>query len=289
VHLTKGTLWLGQSCPSVYLQGQACPGYAIFRTPSGGYLPSPRPLSHHVGEGCCSYSCAGAVGHECAGVSVWHWGYRACRACERWCVGGAEFRCEAASARSNYLHWNLCRDLAGIGTSSANVPITDAFGDLVNKMRAVYDWNGAWLYRNERTETGGLVKVGVRWYDPAVGRFLQQDPWLGSVYAPLTLNAYAYCVNDPVNKVDLHGYNPRFVKCPNCHHEFPIGHPGGLEGNIVIRAPQVQHRLPTSPPSAGGGGLSSEWRRFNKWRDNFINYTDNERLLGRRGDYWWLR
>jgi RHS repeat-associated protein len=72
-------------------------------------------------------------------------------------------------------------------------------------MRQVYDWNGAWLYRNELTESGGLVKVGVRWYDPAVGRFLQQDPWLGSLYAPLTLNAYAYCVNDPVNAVDPSG------------------------------------------------------------------------------------
>ncbi|GBC93211.1 hypothetical protein HRbin15_01700 [bacterium HR15] len=72
-------------------------------------------------------------------------------------------------------------------------------------MRQVYDWNGAWLYRNELTETGGLVQVGVRWYDPAVGRFLQQDPWLGSVYAPLTLNAYVYCLNDPVNAVDPSG------------------------------------------------------------------------------------
>ncbi len=96
-------------------------------------------------------------------------------------------------------------DLAGIGASSANVPITDAFGDLVAGMRQVYDWNGAWLYRNELVETGGLAKVGVRWYDPAVGRFLQQDPWLGSLYAPLTLNAYAYCVNDPVNAVDPSG------------------------------------------------------------------------------------
>ncbi len=52
------------------------------------------------------------------------------------------------------------------------------------------------------TETGGLVKVSVRWYDPAVGRFLQQDPWLGDIYQPLTLNGYAYCVNDPVNAVD---------------------------------------------------------------------------------------
>ncbi len=42
----------------------------------------------------------------------------------------------------------------------------------------------------------GLVQVGVRWYDPYTGGFLQQDPWLGSVYDPLTLNGYAYCVND---------------------------------------------------------------------------------------------
>ncbi len=71
-------------------------------------------------------------------------------------------------------------------------------------MRQVYDWNGAW-HRNELTESGGLVKVGVRWYDPYTGRFLQQDPWLGSLYASLTLNAYAYCVNDPVNAVDPSG------------------------------------------------------------------------------------
>ena len=45
----------------------------------------------------------------------------------------------------------------------------------------------------------------MRWYDPALGRFLQQDPWLGSVYAPLTLNAYGYCVNDPLQLVDPSG------------------------------------------------------------------------------------
>jgi len=93
-------------------------------------------------------------------------------------------------------------DVAGVFTSAA---LTDAFGDSVSGSRAVYDWNGAWLYRNELPETGGLVKVGVRWYDPTVGRFLQRDPWLGSLYVPLTLNAYGYCVNDPVNAVDPSG------------------------------------------------------------------------------------
>ncbi len=110
-----------------------------------------------------------------------------------------------------YQYGNLCSDLmavsdaAGAFTSAA---LTDAFGDSVSGNRAVYDWNGTWFYRNELTETGGLVKVGVRWYDPTVGRFLQQDPWLGDIYQPLTLNGYAYCVNDPVNAVDPSGRLP---------------------------------------------------------------------------------
>jgi RHS repeat-associated protein len=70
--------------------------------------------------------------------------------------------------------------------------------------RQTYDWNGAWGYRNEAL-TGGLQKVGVRWYDPAVGRFLQQDPWLGEIYEPLTSNRYIYCTNDPINWLDCSG------------------------------------------------------------------------------------
>jgi len=65
-------------------------------------------------------------------------------------------------------------------------------------------WNGAWGYRNE-AHTGGLQKVGVRWYDPAIGRFLQKDPWLGSVTLPSTLNNFTYCLNDPLQYADPTG------------------------------------------------------------------------------------
>ena len=106
---------------------------------------------------------------------------------------------------SDYLHWSLRGDLAGINASSANVPITNTFCDTVSGMRQVHDWNGAWLYRSELTESGGLVKVDVRWYDPAIGRFLQQDPWLRLLYIPRTLNAYSYCVNDPIQLFDPRG------------------------------------------------------------------------------------
>ncbi len=99
---------------------------------------------------------------------------------------------------------------ADSGQSPAIAPIADAYGDLVSGLPDVYGWNGAWGYRNE-PNTGGLQKVGVRWYDPYTGRFLQKDPWLGSVYMPLTLNAYAYCLNDPINVVDPSGAIPLIV------------------------------------------------------------------------------
>ncbi len=107
-----------------------------------------------------------------------------------------------------FQHWNIRGDLVAQsdrGGAFRSAPLTDAFGDWVSGNRQVYDWNGAWGYRNEAL-TGGLVKVGVRWYDPTVGRFLQQDPWLGSVYEPLTLNAYGYCTNDPINYRDWEGF-----------------------------------------------------------------------------------
>jgi RHS repeat-associated protein len=139
-------------------------------------------------------------------------------------------------------------------------------------MRQVYDWNGAWLYRNELTESGGLVKVGVRWYDPAVGRFLQQDPWLGSLYVPLTLNAYAYCVNDPINAVDPS--EGKFIKITGrkitieiTEFELPIGKGGKVKGKIsgltieidLDRRPKLP-RLPKLPPNAAlrtGGVLAA--------------------------------
>jgi len=104
-------------------------------------------------------------------------------------------------------YWTWRGDLAataGVGEPAQPAPVFDAFGDLVSGSPDVYAWNGAWGYRNE-AHTGGLQKVGVRWYDPAIGRFLQKDPWLGSHYAPLTLNRYGYCVNEPVQMVDPSG------------------------------------------------------------------------------------
>jgi hypothetical protein len=43
-------------------------------------------------------------------------------------------------------------------------------------------------------------------YDPAMGRWAQEDPVPGSVADPKRVNRYAYAGNDPVNNTDPSGY-----------------------------------------------------------------------------------
>ncbi len=156
---------------------------------------------------------------------------------------GAAMYAQTSSTGMEYKHWSWRGDLmAKSGASGAYslAPVTDAFGDTVSGVREAYDWNGAWGYRNEAF-TGGLQKVGVRWYDPSVGRFLQVDPWLGSLYAPRTLNGYGYCVNDPLGYIDSTGFMPEWME--------KVGTGGGLVlGAVAILVGVVS--APVSVPVA---------------------------------------
>jgi RHS repeat-associated protein len=101
------------------------------------------------------------------------------------------------------LHWDALGNR--VASSEANGQVApaalyDAFGDRVNGIADIHDWNGVYQHRAEPL-TGGLVAVGQQWYDPTVGRFLQRDP----MYA---YPVYAYCWNDPVQLVDILGLKP---------------------------------------------------------------------------------
>jgi RHS repeat-associated protein len=62
---------------------------------------------------------------------------------------------------------------------------------------------------------GSLYHYGARYYDPAVGRWTQQDPI--NSYVDLTqANRYAYAGGDPINSVDPDGTSTRlgrFIYC----------------------------------------------------------------------------
>ncbi|MCU1376591.1 MAG: hypothetical protein JWO68_3877, partial [Actinomycetia bacterium] len=60
-----------------------------------------------------------------------------------------------------------------------------------------------WLGQQQRPSVGGalgVMRMGVRLYDPRLGRFLEVDPVAGG-----SANDYDYCAGDPVNCFDLAG------------------------------------------------------------------------------------
>jgi RHS repeat-associated protein len=59
------------------------------------------------------------------------------------------------------------------------------------------EWYGSYI---------DLLFLRARYYDPAVGRFLSKDPWLGDIPRPLTLNGWSYVENNSVNFTDPSGY-----------------------------------------------------------------------------------
>lgn len=62
--------------------------------------------------------------------------------------------------------------------------------------------------------TTGLYYLQSRYYNPEWGRFLNADDTsilLSSVGSPLGANMYAYCNNNPINKIDYNGMLPKVI------------------------------------------------------------------------------
>ncbi|OWR32507.1 hypothetical protein CDO73_02575 [Saccharibacillus sp. O23] len=57
----------------------------------------------------------------------------------------------------------------------------------------------------------GLQYLRSRWYDPSIGRFIQEDTFEGYVNRPSSLNPYTYVENNPLKYVDPNGYAGQYV------------------------------------------------------------------------------
>ena len=73
-------------------------------------------------------------------------------------------------------------------------------------MRQSFDSGAsAYGYAGEWADPTGLVNLRARYYAPAQGRFLTQDPFPGMLAQPATLQPYLYVVNNPVLLTDPSG------------------------------------------------------------------------------------
>jgi RHS repeat-associated protein len=109
-----------------------------------------------------------------------------------------------------------------------------------------------WLGTKERFSTGGtlgLTRMGVRLYDPALGRFLEVDPVEAG-----SCNDYDYVCNDPTNSLDLGGTKRgcsffsgapigRLLRCPKKKNKKLIAIQQNVEGlKRQLRAHQKKLR-----------------------------------------------
>ncbi len=103
-----------------------------------------------------------------------------------------------------------------------------------------------------------------RYYDPAIGRFVSQDPWPGLAQFPQSQNPYAYVLNNPVRWVDPWGLCNVEGRAFGTPTPTPVG-AISLCGPVIAGGACLNSRL-VAPPSGGGWGID--------WGDIVRAYRD---------------
>ncbi|PKQ89273.1 type IV secretion protein Rhs [Paenibacillus sp. BGI2013] len=80
----------------------------------------------------------------------------------------------------------------------------DIWGNILTKEETVHN---PFRYAGELwDDTTELQYLRARWYDPAMGRFINEDSFEGELSDPLSQNLYAYVSNNPLKYVDPSGH-----------------------------------------------------------------------------------
>jgi RHS repeat-associated protein len=79
----------------------------------------------------------------------------------------------------------------------------DPWGEQLTGPALEFGWLGAQQRRFE--PSAGFQQMGIRSYDAGLGRFMSEDPVIGLIPVPASLNRYAYTFGDPLNLYDLGG------------------------------------------------------------------------------------
>lgn len=111
------------------------------------------------------------------------------------------------SDKNGWYLFNAHGDVVQLADNSGAVTkeyVYDAFG---NEKNSDPNDTNPFRYCGEYfdKETGSIY-LRARYYEPEIGRFTQQDTFIGNANDPLSLNLYTYCENDPVNGWDPTGH-----------------------------------------------------------------------------------
>jgi RHS repeat-associated protein len=90
--------------------------------------------------------------------------------------------------------------MVSTGTTKLNSYSYDIFGNFVSQQENLPQ---PFKYSSEMQDgTTGLQYLRARWYDPSMGRFVQEDTETGQVDNPLSENRFTYVENNPLTNID---------------------------------------------------------------------------------------
>ncbi len=115
-----------------------------------------------------------------------------------------------------YYRKNLQGDIIAILNSSGTEVVNysyNAWGRLVSMTGNMeLGGNNPFRYRGYYYDTeSGLYYLNSRYYDPVTGRFINADGYVSTGQGIVGNNMFAYCGNDPVNKIDNNGHQSQRI------------------------------------------------------------------------------
>jgi RHS repeat-associated protein len=107
-----------------------------------------------------------------------------------------------------YLHDRLgsVRQLIDTAGNVVHLYTYEPFGEVLESDSAQGAPSNAFMFTGQYFDSEiDQYYLRARQYDPHISRFTSRDPVSGKFEEPLTLHAYLYCGNDPLNRVDSRG------------------------------------------------------------------------------------
>ncbi|MGO4549245.1 RHS repeat domain-containing protein [Paenibacillus sp. 2TAB23] len=114
---------------------------------------------------------------------------------------------EVATAKDYYYLYNGHGDVIQIVDTSGNIVNSYSYDEWGNITQQTEGIANEFKYAGEvYDEETGLYYLRARYYDPSIGRFINEDTYEGEITNPLSLNLYTYVENNPLRYIDPTGH-----------------------------------------------------------------------------------